>query len=45
VFDEAEAHERAQHALDHRTKRAVHSGEPHLVDTEEFLEVLLDQTE
>jgi len=45
VFDEATAHEPAQHPLDHRPQRAMLPSEADGPDSQQLLEVLLDQTE
>jgi hypothetical protein len=45
MLDEATAHETAQHPLDHRAKRPMLSGEALGPDTQQLLEVLLDQAE
>jgi hypothetical protein len=45
VFDEATAHEPAQHPLDHWPQRAMLPSEADGPDSQQLLEVLLDQTE
>ncbi len=45
ALDEPACEEGPEHPLDHRTQRAVRLGEALLVHAQEFLEVLLNQTE
>ena len=43
MFDEATAHETAQHPLDHRAKRPMLSGEACGPDSQQLVDVLLDE--
>jgi len=45
VFDESTPHEPAQHPLDHRPQGPVLPGEARGPDSQQLLEMLLDQTE
>jgi hypothetical protein len=44
MFDEATPHEPAQHPLDHRPQRAMLPGKAGRPDSQQLLQVLLDQT-